>query len=67
MAHLIQILEAKDEKEPILYHEFEDLTNGLIFLKRVLEYGLIIPQYETFHKNFSRAFDEIKDDPKNEF
>ena len=67
LSQLIKILEAKDAKEPISYKEFEDLTNGLIFLKRVYEYGLMIPQYEAFHNNFKQSFKEIKADVNNEF
>lgn len=64
---LIQTLDKKGDKEPITFKEFEELTSGLIFLRRVLEFSLVIPQYEQFHHNLKSLFEIIKEDKNNEY
>jgi hypothetical protein len=56
----------KDERKPIFYKEFAELTHGLIFLKRVLEWELTIPHFDSFRKKLSKSFLEIKNDVNNE-
>lgn len=67
LAILIKTLSKKGDDEPITLKEFEELTTGLIFLRRVLEFSLVIPQYEPFHHNLNRLYTEIKEDKNNEF
>jgi hypothetical protein len=64
---LIQTLQKKRDDEPITFKEFEELTSGLIFLRRVLEFSLVIPQYEPFSNNLKNLYDNIKEDKNNEF
>ena len=37
------------------------------FFKRVLEWDLRVPNFEVICENFTRIFDEIKEDIKNEW
>lgn len=64
---LIKNLEAFDDAKPITYQEFCDLTHGLFFLKRVLEWEVTIPHFEIFRNNLERGYKVIKEDVKNEF
>ena len=62
---LINALEVKSPKDPILFQEFEYLLHGQNFIKRVLENNLVIPQYPSVHNNFEESFKEIKEDKDN--
>lgn len=48
---LIKTLEAKKPDEQIAYDEFNHITHGLFFLKRVLEWDLTIPHFDKFRQS----------------
>jgi hypothetical protein len=64
---LINALEVKLPKDPIDFQEFEYLLHGQNFIKRVIENNLVIPQYKSFHENFEKMFNEIKEDKNDEY
>lgn len=47
--------------------EFANITKGGIFLKRVLEWDLIIPEFDSFSRKFGSSFEEIKRDESNRY
>ena len=48
IAELIKVLEAKQPDEQITYKEMVELTHGLNFLKRVFEWDLTLPHFDSF-------------------
>ena len=63
----IQNLEKKGEKEAIDLTEFNKIVNGLAFLKKVFEYDLSIPEFETLIDSIKEAYYEIKEDETKEY
>jgi hypothetical protein len=64
---LIEELKKKKESEHIEFKEFQILSQGHIFLKRVLERNVIIPMFESFSQNYKKAYEEIKMDSTDEY
>jgi len=64
---LILILDKKGEKDPIDLDEFTRLVKGIAFLKRVFEYDLVIPEFEAGRLRLKQAYEDVKNDPNNEY
>jgi hypothetical protein len=43
LKELVKELDSKSPDQPIFFDEFKKLTAGHLFLKRVLEWDLVIP------------------------
>ena len=61
---LIKNIEAKEDEYQISYKEFTEITNHLIFLKRVFEWDLTIPHFDVFRNNLKKSYDEVKVEPE---
>jgi len=67
LSHLIKEIEAHDEEHQFTQHDFEELASSQDFFKKVLAYGLTIPFFGYFENNFDLCFNEIKNDPNDEY
>jgi hypothetical protein len=64
---IVLVLQAKEPKQPIYFPEFGQLTQGLIFLKRVYIWDLTIPHFDKFRNKIGLCYEEIKNDENNEY
>jgi hypothetical protein len=51
LADLIKNLEAKGDEEHITYEDFYYYTAHLIFLRKVLDWELVIPHFQKFRES----------------
>lgn len=64
---MIEKIEGKEDAYEFSLKEFEEITTKYEFYKKVLSFDLIIPNFNSFQFAFERAFNEIVNDPKQEY